>query len=514
MWVWVGLLVVLSACVRYALARRIVAPWIMVDELIYSELAKSFAGTGHFLLRGASTGAYGFVYPALLSPAWALFHAVPQAYAAAKAINSVVVSLAAIPAYLLARRVCSRPYAFAAAVLAMSVPTLLFSGMLMTENVFYPAFLLAALAMVVWLERPDLTRTLLLVGAFLLAYLTRAQAVAFLPAMATAPFLVSGRARTARVPLVLHRRRLGGAARRRRPGRARLVDLRRLRRVRGRRPRRVHGGRRLPLVGLPLGGTDPVARRRAVRRARRPDRDDARPSAQRAGVPRRHAHALVLARARGRRLRVRAVAARRGAEHVLRRAAVPDRADALGRAVVPAAARDRVAGRRRGGRARHRAAVREADRPAGRVRHDRAAAALVDRAVVRRNPERALGRARRVGRRVPALPVRPGAVRARRCRCSSSSTSGSRRSRSRPSTGSPRSSTCSRGSPSRTRDWIDRAVGRNARRLDDLVGQHRPVLDLGERVLQPEPEALLLHERAAPRRPAGDSRSRSTARPA
>jgi hypothetical protein len=30
----------------------------------------------------------------------------------------------------------------------MSVPTLLFAGMLMTENAFYPAFLLAALAMV------------------------------------------------------------------------------------------------------------------------------------------------------------------------------------------------------------------------------------------------------------------------------------------------------------------------------------------------------------------------------
>ena len=45
-------LVVVSAGVRYALARRIVAPWIMVDELIYSELAKSFADSGHFLLRG------------------------------------------------------------------------------------------------------------------------------------------------------------------------------------------------------------------------------------------------------------------------------------------------------------------------------------------------------------------------------------------------------------------------------------------------------------------------------
>jgi hypothetical protein len=193
MWIWVASLVVVSAGVRYALARRIVAPWIMVDELIYSELAKSFADGGRFLLRGQHTAAYGLVYPTLLSPAWALFHRVPQAYAAAKAINAVVVSLAAVPAYLLARRVCSRPYAFGAAVLAMSVPTLLFAGMLMTENAFYPAFLLAALATVLWLERPDLTRTLLLLGAVVLAYLTRAQAVAILPALATAPFLVSGR---------------------------------------------------------------------------------------------------------------------------------------------------------------------------------------------------------------------------------------------------------------------------------------------------------------------------------
>jgi hypothetical protein len=192
-WAWVAALVVVSAGIRYALARRIVAPWIMVDELIYSELAKSFADGGRFLLRGQSTAAYGVVYPALISPAWALFDRIPQAYSAAKAINSVAVSLAAVPAYLLARRVLSRPYALAAAVLAMSVPTLLFAGMLMTENAFYPAFLLAALATVAWLERPDRLRTVLVLAATVLAFLTRAQAVAILPALVTAPFLVSGR---------------------------------------------------------------------------------------------------------------------------------------------------------------------------------------------------------------------------------------------------------------------------------------------------------------------------------
>ena len=43
MWAWVGGLVVVSAGIRYALARRIVAPWIMVDELVYSELAERLA---------------------------------------------------------------------------------------------------------------------------------------------------------------------------------------------------------------------------------------------------------------------------------------------------------------------------------------------------------------------------------------------------------------------------------------------------------------------------------------
>ena len=50
-WAWLTAIVALSAAVRFTLARRMPAPWIMVDELIYSELAKSFAASGHFLVR-------------------------------------------------------------------------------------------------------------------------------------------------------------------------------------------------------------------------------------------------------------------------------------------------------------------------------------------------------------------------------------------------------------------------------------------------------------------------------
>ncbi len=192
-WGWLTALVGVSTVVRYLLARGVAAPWIMVDELIYSDLAKSFAEAGQFLIRGQETGAYGFVYPLLISPAWALFQAAPDAYAAAKAINALVMSLAAVPAFLLARRVLAPAAALAAAAMTVAVPPMLYTGTLMTENAFYPVFLLAAWALVAWLEEPTPGRTLLLAAITLLAYLTRAQAVAVVAAILTAPVLVAGR---------------------------------------------------------------------------------------------------------------------------------------------------------------------------------------------------------------------------------------------------------------------------------------------------------------------------------
>lgn len=188
-WAWLGALVVVSTGVRYALGRRLVAPWIMVDELIYSELAKSFGATGRFLIREQSSAAYGLVYPAIVSPAWAAFSAIPDAYAAAKGINALAMSLAAIPAYLLARRVLGQWSSLAVAMLTVAVPSMLYTGVLMTENAFYPLFLCAALALVAYLETPGWKRALLVLAVAALCYLTRAQAVALIPAILTAPLL-------------------------------------------------------------------------------------------------------------------------------------------------------------------------------------------------------------------------------------------------------------------------------------------------------------------------------------
>jgi 4-amino-4-deoxy-L-arabinose transferase-like glycosyltransferase len=189
-WSVLAAIVVVSSVFRFVLGRQVVGPWIMVDELIYSELAKSFAATGHFEIRGVASNGYGFVYPVLIAPAWRLFDATPTAYDVAKEINAVVMSLAAVPAYFLARRLLSMRLALVAAALTVLVPSMLYTSELMTENVFYPLFLCVILALVVTLERPTAGRQVLVLVLCGLAYATRQQAVALIPAVAVAPALL------------------------------------------------------------------------------------------------------------------------------------------------------------------------------------------------------------------------------------------------------------------------------------------------------------------------------------
>jgi hypothetical protein len=190
MWAWLAVLYIVSVTVQLSLGLRLRSPWIMVDELVYSDMARSFAATGHFLIRGEH-GNYGPVYPLLLSPAYALFGSMSEVYRWARVIDAVAMSSAVLPAYLLARRVVRAPAALVAAALAIAVPSMAYVGTLMTENVFYPIFLWLAFALVCMLERPTLRRQLVLLGLCVLAFLTRAQAVALVGAVLTAPLALA-----------------------------------------------------------------------------------------------------------------------------------------------------------------------------------------------------------------------------------------------------------------------------------------------------------------------------------
>ena len=80
----------------------------MVDELIWSEVARGIADAGEPLLRDEPDPGYSIVYPLLISPVYALFDSLPDAYAGVKTLNALLMSLAAVPAFFLARRVVRR----------------------------------------------------------------------------------------------------------------------------------------------------------------------------------------------------------------------------------------------------------------------------------------------------------------------------------------------------------------------------------------------------------------------
>jgi hypothetical protein len=190
-WAWLTAIVVGSSVFRALLGRELVAPFIMVDEIIWSEVARGIADAGEPLLRDQPDPGYSPVYPLLISPIYALFSSLPDAYGAVKALNAVVMSLAAVPAYFLARRVASQGLSLLAALLAVAIPSLAYTGTVMTENVFYPLFLLYALVLVLVLERPGALRVVALLVLLGLAYSTRVQAVALAPAALLAPFVLA-----------------------------------------------------------------------------------------------------------------------------------------------------------------------------------------------------------------------------------------------------------------------------------------------------------------------------------
>ena len=177
-----AMLVAAAAGIQIALAFMNPAPWIVPDEIIYSELAKAIGAGDLPAVRDVTKLEFGIVYPLLIAPAWALFPDATQAYAVARAIGAVVMALSAIPAYLLARRFVSPHGALMIASFAVFLPSMLYSGTLLTEVALYPVSLFAFLAMVYALDQPTLRYQACVLGAIGVAVATKSLMIVLLPA--------------------------------------------------------------------------------------------------------------------------------------------------------------------------------------------------------------------------------------------------------------------------------------------------------------------------------------------
>ncbi len=190
-WAWLAAIVAASTLLRAILARDLVAPFIMVDEIIWSEVARGIADAGEPLLRDAPDPGYSIVYPLLISPVYALTDGLVDAYAGVKTLNALVMSLASVPAFFLARRVVRDGLALLGALMTVAIPSMAYTGTVMTENAFYPLFLVVALALVLVLERPTPLRVVALLALVGLAFATRVQTVAIAVAVLLAPLVLA-----------------------------------------------------------------------------------------------------------------------------------------------------------------------------------------------------------------------------------------------------------------------------------------------------------------------------------
>jgi 4-amino-4-deoxy-L-arabinose transferase-like glycosyltransferase len=181
--VWLAALVAASALARFLVALRSPVPWIFPDEWIYAELARSFADLGHFQVWDVdwAVRTSGPLYPLLMAPAYRLADSPEHAYVLMRALSCVLMSLAAVPAYLLARRVVDRRRAFLASVLTLLVPSMAYTSKVMTENVAYPLFLTVVLAFVRVLERPSAGGQLAALSLIALGILSRGEMVVLVP---------------------------------------------------------------------------------------------------------------------------------------------------------------------------------------------------------------------------------------------------------------------------------------------------------------------------------------------
>ena len=113
-----------------------------------------------------------------------------NAYPFFKLANALLFALAAVPIYFIARRLLSEWWSVGVAALCLTIPSSIYTSLVLTESAAYLASSTALLAVVLALERATVPRQLALIGAVALAVATRPQFAAFLPAFLAGALLL------------------------------------------------------------------------------------------------------------------------------------------------------------------------------------------------------------------------------------------------------------------------------------------------------------------------------------
>src|SRR5213078_4198187 len=130
-------------------------PLYFPDEYIYASISRSLAEHGRPLIRGTNAHFPALLEPLAAAPFW-LFHDPGLAYRLTQAENALMMSLAAIPVFLLTRRLGLGPtLALVAAALAVASPDLFYVSYVTADPLAYPLVLTSLYSGVCALSRPS-----------------------------------------------------------------------------------------------------------------------------------------------------------------------------------------------------------------------------------------------------------------------------------------------------------------------------------------------------------------------
>jgi hypothetical protein len=150
-------------------------PLYFPDEYIYGTIARSLAEHGRPLIRGHSAHFPAMLEPVAAAPFW-LFHDPELAYRLTQVENALFMSLAAVPVYLLARRLgLGSGWALVAGAVAVASPDLFFVSFVLADPMAYPLALASLYVAVCALARPTRWNQLAFVALTLATTLTRIQ---------------------------------------------------------------------------------------------------------------------------------------------------------------------------------------------------------------------------------------------------------------------------------------------------------------------------------------------------
>ena len=189
-WALTGI-VALGTVVHTLLGRLVETPSVFPDEYLYSQLGQSLATTGKLEVRGVPAHFLPVLEPILTAPVW-FAHDVETSFRLLQFENAFFMSLAAIPVFLIARRLrIGNGLALALSVLAISGPPALFTGLFLSEPLAYPLALAVVAATLAALDRPSVRAQLVLLAFVGLACFDRLQ-LAALPLCIAVAVLVVG----------------------------------------------------------------------------------------------------------------------------------------------------------------------------------------------------------------------------------------------------------------------------------------------------------------------------------